>query len=77
MVSVRMRVCGVFPVGAVLAPVAGLGMCVLVLGLPRPVRAPLGSRRGRGGFPAALVAGHGLFVLVSLLFVLLATIAAS
>jgi hypothetical protein len=28
-------------------------------------------------FPAALVAGHGLFVLVSLLFVLLATIAAS
>jgi hypothetical protein len=60
-----------------LAPVAGLGMCVLVLGLPRPVRAPLGSRRGRGGFPAALVAGHGLFVLVSLLFVLLATITAS
>ena len=58
-----------------LAPVAGLGLSVLLLGLPRPARAPLGSRRA-GGFPALAVAVHGLFVALVLLLVLLATVAA-
>jgi hypothetical protein len=61
-----------------LAPVAGLGMTVLLTGLPRPRPAaasslsPTRSRRP----PAALIAGHGLFVLVTLLLVLLAAIGA-
>jgi hypothetical protein len=59
----------------ILAPVAGLGMSVLLLGLPRPARAPLGGRRP-GGFPAFAVAAHGLCVVTVLLLVLTATIAA-
>jgi hypothetical protein len=59
----------------ILAPVAGLGMSVLLLGLPRPARAPLGGRRA-GGFPAFAVAAHGLCVVTVLLLVLTATIAA-
>jgi hypothetical protein len=58
-----------------LAPVAGLGMSVLLLGLPRPARAPLGGRRA-GGFPAFAVAAHGLCVVTVLLLVLTATVAA-
>jgi hypothetical protein len=58
-----------------LAPVAGLGISVLLLGLPRPARAPLGGRRP-AGFPAFAVAAHGLFVVIVLLLVLTATIAA-
>ena len=61
-----------------LAPVAGLGMTVLLTGLPRPRSAAASSlsptRSGRP--PAALIAGHGLFVLVTLLLVLLAAIGA-
>ena len=61
-----------------LAPVAGLGMTVLLTGLPRPRPAAASSlsptRSGRP--PAALIAGHGLFVLVTLLLVLLAAIGA-
>ena len=61
----------------ILAPVAGLGMAVLLLGLPRPSRAPLrGPARG-GGFPAVTVAAHGLFMVTTLLLVLLATLAAA
>jgi hypothetical protein len=66
-----------------LAPVAGLGMCLLLLGLPRPSRAPLRGmprrRDGRGasGFPAAAVAAHGLFMVTTMLLVLLATVAAA
>lgn len=64
----------------ILVPVAGLGMSVLLLGLPRPARAPLGGRRGSargpGGFPAFAVAAHGLCVVVVLLLVLTATVAA-
>lgn len=59
-----------------LAPVAGLGMTVLLLGLPRPARAPLGSRRS-ASFPALAVAAHGLFVVLVLLLVLTATVTAS
>lgn len=62
-----------------LAPLAGLGMAVLVSGLPRPTRAPLGTRRrGRaGGSPVVAAAVHGLFVVVVLTLVLTATIAAA
>ena len=58
-----------------LAPVAGLGMSVLLLGLPRQARAPLGGGRA-AGFPVLAVAVHGLFVLLVLLLVLLATVTA-
>lgn len=58
-----------------LVPVTGLGMSVLLLGLPRPSRAPLGDRR-KAGFPAFAVAAHGLCVVVVLLLVLMATVAA-
>ena len=61
-----------------LAPVAGLGMTVLLTGLPRPRPAAASSlsptRSGRP--PAAIIAGHGLFVLATLLLVLLAAIGA-
>ena len=59
-----------------LAPVAGLGMTVLLLGLPRPARAPLGARRA-SGFPVLAVAVHGVFVVLVLLLVLTATVTAS
>jgi len=61
-----------------LAPVAGLGMTVLLTGLPRPQSAAVSSlsptRSGRP--PAAIIAGHGLFVVATLLLVLLAAIGA-
>lgn len=62
-----------------LAPVSGLGMGVLVLGLPRPVRPPLGTRSHgrRPRFPVLAVAAHGLFAFIVLLLVLLATIGAA
>jgi hypothetical protein len=68
---------------ALLAWVAGLGMTVLFSGLPRPrPPAPTGATRASaspprsGRQPAAAIAAHGLFVLVSLLLVLLAAIGA-
>ena len=54
-----------------LAPVAGLGMTVLISGLPRP-----SSARRSGRQPVAAIAAHGLFVLATLLLVLLAAIGA-
>jgi hypothetical protein len=66
-----------------LAPVAGLGLSVLLLGLPRPARAPLGRRRTgsstgtrTGGFPVLAAAAHGLFVVLVLVLVLTATVTA-
>jgi hypothetical protein len=58
-----------------LAPVAGLGLTVLLLGLPQPVGAPLGRRRA-AGFPALAVAAHGLCVVFVLVLVLTATVTA-
>ena len=54
-----------------LAPVAGLGMTILISGLPRP-SSP--TRSGRQ--PVAAIVAHGLFVLATLLLVLLAAIGA-
>jgi hypothetical protein len=61
-----------------LAPVAGLGMGVLLLGLPSPVRPPLGARPPgrRTRIPALAIAAHGLFAVTALLLVLMATIGA-
>jgi hypothetical protein len=68
---------------AVLAPVAGLGMGVLLLGLPGPVRprtetrafgARAAGRRTR--IPVLAVVGHGAFAATALLLVLMATIGA-
>jgi hypothetical protein len=56
-----------------LAPVAGLGMGVLLIGLPRPVAGRVG-RRAR--MPVVAIAAHGLFVVTVLLLVLMATIGA-
>jgi len=53
-----------------LAPVAGLGMCLLVLGLPFP-RPRTGGRQ-----PVLTIAAHGLFAMVALLMVALAAIGA-
>ena len=68
-----------------LAPVAGLGMTVLLSGLPRPRPRPgprprpaatsLSPARSSRQ-PAAVIAAHGLFVLATLLLVLLAAIGA-
>ena len=61
-----------------LAPVAGLGMGVLIMGLPRPARLPP-SARGRGRrtqVPVLVIVAHGLFAVIVLLLVLLATIGA-
>jgi len=61
-----------------LAPVAGLGMSVLILGLPRPQRPPPGARRPgrRARIPALAVVTHGLFAATVLLLVLMATVGA-
>jgi hypothetical protein len=73
-----------------LAPVAGLGMTVLISGLPRPrspgspaaatavpaAPAASSSRTQSGRQPVAAIAAHGLFVLATLLLVLLAAIGA-
>ena len=57
-----------------LAPVAGVGMAVLVLGLPSPRRPGLTARRP--GIPVLAVFAHGLFAATALLLVLMATIGA-
>jgi hypothetical protein len=57
-----------------LAPVAGAGMAVLVLGLPRPGRPGLTARRPR--MPVLAIFAHGLFAAIALLLVLMATIGA-
>lgn len=59
---------------ALLPPVAGLGMAVLLLGLPAPARASVGRRRGR--IPVLVIAAHGLFAVTALLLVLMATVGA-
>jgi len=68
---------------AILAPVAGLGMGVLLLGLPGPARPRTGTQgtgtRGtgtRGTIPVLAIAGHGMFAATALLLVLMATIGA-
>lgn len=57
-----------------LAPVAGAGMAVLVLGLPSPGRPGLTARRPR--IPVLAIFAHGLFAATALLLVLTATIGA-
>jgi manganese efflux pump family protein len=61
-----------------LAPVAGLGLTVLLTGLPRSRSAAASSLSPtRSGRPsAAIIAGHGLFVVATLLLALLAAIGA-
>jgi hypothetical protein len=63
----------------ILAPVSGLGMGVLLLGLPGPVRPAIGApgpgRRAR--IPVLVIVAHGLFAVTTLLLVLMATIGAS
>lgn len=59
---------------ALLAPVAGLGMGVLLLGLPAPARASVGRRRGK--IPVLVIAAHGMFAVTALLLVLMATVGA-
>jgi hypothetical protein len=61
-----------------LAPVAGLGMGVLLLGLPGPVRPDIGVRSPgrRARVPVLAIAGHGLFAVTTLLLVLMAAIGA-
>jgi hypothetical protein len=63
---------------AILAPVAGLGMGVLLLGLPGPVRPRIGTRgKGpRARIPVLAIVGHGMFAATALLLVLMATIGA-
>ena len=64
---------------AILAPVAGLGMGVLLLGLPGPVRPRRTGTRGTGTraqIPVLAIAGHGMFAATALLLVLMATIGA-
>jgi hypothetical protein len=69
---------------ALLAPVAGLGMVVLVLGLPRPrpfgpagtsLGTPPGTGTG-GRRPVLVIAAHGLFAMAALLMAALAAIGA-
>ena len=57
-----------------LAPVAGAGMAVLLLGLPSPGRPGLTARRPR--IPVLAIFAHGLFAATALLLVLMATIGA-
>jgi hypothetical protein len=68
---------------AVLAPVAGLGMGVLLLGLPGPPPPRTGTRAvgaraagRRARIPVLAIAAHGMFALTTLLLVLMATIGA-
>jgi hypothetical protein len=64
-----------------LVPVAGLGLCLLVLGLPSP--RPLGPQlsgqlmRTGGRQPVLTIAAHGLFAMVALLMAVLAVIGAA
>jgi hypothetical protein len=57
-----------------LAPVAGAGLAVLVLGLPSPGRPGRTARRSR--IPVLAIFAHGLFAATALLLVLMATIGA-
>ena len=57
-----------------LAPVAGAGMAVLVLGLPSPGRPLRTARRPR--MPVLAIFAHGLFAATALLLVLMAAIGA-
>ena len=57
-----------------LAPVAGAGMAVLVLGLPSPGRPGITARRPR--IPVLAIFAHGLFAATALLLVLMAAIGA-
>jgi hypothetical protein len=69
-----------------LAPVAGLGMAVLVIGLPSPrpapdeappaAAAPVAPARSRGGQPVLVIALHGLFATTVLLLVITAAVGA-
>jgi manganese efflux pump family protein len=63
---------------AILAPVAGLGMGLLLLGLPGPVRPRAGGPAPgrRTGISVLAVVGHGTFAVTALLLVLMATIGA-
>jgi manganese efflux pump family protein len=54
----------------VLTPVAGLGMAVLLLGLPSP------RARSGGGQPALVIALHGLFAVTALVLVITAAVGA-
>ncbi len=58
---------------AILAPVSGLGMSVLLLGLPGPLRT---RAAGRGRIPALAIIAHGVFAVTALLLVLMATVGA-
>jgi len=62
----------------ILAPVAGLGIGVLLLGLSSPARPPIGARSPgrRPPMPALAIVAHGLFAVTALLLVLTATIGA-
>jgi hypothetical protein len=62
----------------VLAPVSGLGMGVLLLGLPGPVRSDIGARGPgrRARVPVLVIVAHGLFAVTTLLLVLMAAIGA-
>jgi hypothetical protein len=73
---------------AILAPVSGLGMTVLLLGLPGPVRPLIETRAAetravgarapgrRTRIPVLAIVGHGMFAVTALLLVLMATIGA-
>jgi hypothetical protein len=73
---------------AILAPVAGLGMGVLLLGLPGPARPPIRARAiraraigarvpgRRARIPVLAIVAHGMFAVTALLLVLMATIGA-
>jgi hypothetical protein len=68
---------------AILAPVAGLGMGVLLLGLPGPARPPIGARAvgarvpgRRARIPVLAIVAHGMFAVTVLLLVLMASIGA-
>ena len=66
---------------AVLLPVAGLGMGILLLGLPAPAvsgRPPVGERpgvRGRRGVAWPVIAGHGIAAVTLLFLVITAAVA--
>jgi hypothetical protein len=62
----------------ILAPVSGLGMGVLLLGLPGPVRPDIGARSPgrRVRVPVLVIVAHGLFAVTTLLLVLMAAIGA-
>ena len=60
----------------VLLPVAGLGMGVLLLGLPTPARGSTGARSGKKGVAWPVIAGHGIAAVALLLLVITAAVAA-